>query len=147
MKDSELTIGKRLWLVFAVMAVFSLLVFNVFIFPPALVVGAERVETGPPADVVSKAEEGKTGIQMPKLLEYAIVVTTVVMVLGGLVLVGYGMRDQKGLGPNTLKALGTILFIPTLLLLASTGNLNNPTLAALLGTIAGYILSREEKSS
>ncbi|HBP0834739.1 hypothetical protein ACIUZJ_15480 [Pseudomonas aeruginosa] len=49
-------------------------------------------------------------------------------------------KDQ-GFGPNTLKAIGVILFIPTILILAILTKFQTETLAALLGTVAGYVLS------
>ncbi|MGD1278541.1 MAG: hypothetical protein ABR964_15115 [Tepidisphaeraceae bacterium] len=48
---------------------------------------------------------------------------------------------NRGFGPDTLRALGTIIFIPTLLILAIVSKLETSTLSALLGTIAGYTLS------
>jgi O-antigen/teichoic acid export membrane protein len=56
----------------------------------------------------------------------------------------------QGFGPNSLRALGTVLFLPTVVILAVASHFQSETLAALLGTIAGYILSRsesEQKSS
>ena len=52
-------------------------------------------------------------------------------------------KDQ-GFGPNTLKAIGVILFIPTILILALLGKFQAETLAALLGTVAGYVLSNSK---
>jgi len=49
-------------------------------------------------------------------------------------------KDQ-GFGPNSLRALGIVLFIPTLVILALVVDFNLETLAALLGTVAGYVLS------
>ena len=49
-------------------------------------------------------------------------------------------KDQ-GFGPNSLKAIGVVLFVPTLLILAIVTDFNTATLAALLGTVAGYVLS------
>ncbi|WP_444904086.1 hypothetical protein ACJJIU_02545 [Microbulbifer sp. CnH-101-E] len=47
----------------------------------------------------------------------------------------------QGFGPATLKAIGVVLFIPTILILAIVTEFQSETLAALLGTIAGYVLS------
>jgi len=49
-------------------------------------------------------------------------------------------KDQ-GFGPNSLKAIGVVLFIPTILILAILTKFETETLAALLGTVAGYVLS------
>jgi hypothetical protein len=70
-------------------------------------------------------------------------------VLGASAAMLYGMNRvfarlkamQQGFGPNSLRALGIVLFIPALLLLALLANFSSETLAALLGTIAGYVLS------
>lgn len=48
---------------------------------------------------------------------------------------------NQGFGPNSLKAIGISFFIPTLLILAVTTEFQTETLAALLGTVAGYVLS------
>lgn len=48
---------------------------------------------------------------------------------------------NRGFGQDSLRALGTIMFIPTLLILAVVTSFDVSTLAALFGTIAGYILS------
>ncbi|EMI4403191.1 hypothetical protein ACCH75_004643 [Vibrio parahaemolyticus] len=53
-------------------------------------------------------------------------------------------HKNHGFGPNSLKALGTILFIPSLVLLAILTEFKTETLAALLGTVAGYLLSTTE---
>ncbi|WP_345875238.1 hypothetical protein [Shewanella algae] len=56
------------------------------------------------------------------------------------------LREQ-GFGPNSLKALGIVLFIPSLVLLALLTDFKTETLAALLGTVAGYVLSNTEDKS
>jgi hypothetical protein len=50
-------------------------------------------------------------------------------------------EKNQGFGPGSLRALGLILFIPTLLLISVQKNFASEALAALLGTIAGYVLS------
>ena len=50
----------------------------------------------------------------------------------------------QGFGPNTLKAIGVVLFIPTILILAVLTQFQPETLAALLGTVAGYVLSNSK---
>jgi uncharacterized membrane protein len=52
---------------------------------------------------------------------------------------------KQGFGPNSLRALGIVLFIPVLLLLALLTDFKAETLAALLGTIAGYVLSNSRQ--
>ncbi len=75
-----------------------------------------------------------------------IVVTgaTLAMIIG-LVLVFLRLKAKnQGFGLNSLRALGTVLLIPTLLILATVSEFKVETLAALFGTVAGYILSRSE---
>ena len=59
----------------------------------------------------------------------------------GLVFARLKAKDQ-GFGPNSLKALGLVLFVPTLLIVGvALPGFQTETLAALLGTVAGYVLS------
>ncbi len=48
---------------------------------------------------------------------------------------------KQGFGPNTLRAIGIVLFLPVLFMLALLTDFKTETLAALLGTVAGYVLS------
>jgi uncharacterized membrane protein len=49
---------------------------------------------------------------------------------------------EQGFGPNSLKAVGVVLFLPTIVILAVVvKDFEMQTVAALLGTVAGYILS------
>lgn len=52
-------------------------------------------------------------------------------------------KDQ-GFGPNTLKVIGVVMFLPVLLILAVLTDFKTETLAALLGTVAGYVLSNSK---
>jgi uncharacterized membrane protein len=73
----------------------------------------------------------------------------VVAVIGAVVAMLYGLNiiykrieaKNQGFGPATLKAIGVVLFVPTILILAVVTDFQSETLAALLGTIAGYVLS------
>lgn len=50
-------------------------------------------------------------------------------------------KDQ-GFGPNSLKALGLVLFLPVLVIASViVPDFRSETVAALLGTVAGYVLS------
>lgn len=72
-----------------------------------------------------------------------------IAVLGAVAVMLYGLNivykrvkaKDQGFGPNSLKAIGVTLFIPTILILAVTTDFQSETLAALLGTVAGYVLS------
>lgn len=73
----------------------------------------------------------------------------IIAVSGAVVAMIYGLNrvfkrlaeKDQGLGPNSLKAIGVVLFVPTLLILAVVTEFQTETLAALLGTVAGYVLS------
>lgn len=70
------------------------------------------------------------------------VVGAVVTMLYGLNRVHARLRAKnQGFAANSLRAMGIVLFLPTLLLLALLTNFQTETLAALLGTVAGYVLS------
>ncbi len=70
-------------------------------------------------------------------------------VAGALVIALYGVNridarlkaKNQGLGANALRAFGLVIFIPTLVILAVVTDMRTDVLAALLGTIAGYVLS------
>lgn len=72
---------------------------------------------------------------------------TAVMLYGLTIIYKRLKAKNQGFGPSTLKAVGVILFIPTLLILAVTTNFQPETLAALLGTVAGYVLSNGKADS
>lgn len=76
------------------------------------------------------------------LLQVVAVFGAVAAMLYGLNIIYKRIKAKKqGFGPATLKAIGVVLFIPTILILAVVTNFQSETLAALLGTIAGYVLS------
>ena len=70
-------------------------------------------------------------------------------VVGAVLVMIYGLNKiferlkakDQGFGPNSLKVIGVILFLPILLILAVLTEFKTETLAALLGTVAGYVLS------
>jgi hypothetical protein len=66
--------------------------------------------------------------------------------LGGIWLVFARLKQKdQDFGPNSLKALGLVLFIPALLMISVTvASFQTETLAALLGTVAGYVLSHSK---
>jgi len=77
-----------------------------------------------------------------------------ITVVGCIFVILYGLRSvferlkakEQGFGPNSLKAIGVILFVPTLLILAVVTEFKTETLAALLGTVAGYVLSNSKNN-
>jgi xanthine/uracil permease len=76
----------------------------------------------------------------------------IIAVVGAVLAMLYGLNmvykrikaKGQGFGPNTLKAIGVVLFIPTILILAIVTKFQPETLAALLGTVAGYVLSNSK---
>ena len=69
----------------------------------------------------------------------------ILAVAGALLIALYGINridarmkaKNQGFGPNTLRALGLVIFLPTLVVLAVVTDLRTEVLAALLGTVAG----------
>ena len=77
----------------------------------------------------------------------------VVVAIGAVFIIFYGLRQifcrlkakDQGFGQNTLRVIGIVMFLPLLLLLALLTDFKTETLAALLGTVAGYVLSESGK--
>lgn len=82
-------------------------------------------------------------IDLVKLLAIAAAGITMLM---GLWLVFSRLKSlNQGFGPNSVKALGIVLFVPTLMIVGiAIPNFQSETLAALLGTVAGYVLSQSK---
>jgi hypothetical protein len=74
----------------------------------------------------------------------AVIAATLVMLYGLHKIFERLDAKQQGFGPNTLKAIGLVLFLPILLILAVLTDFKTETLAALLGTVAGYVLSNSK---
>lgn len=74
------------------------------------------------------------------------VVAAGIAMLGGLWFVFARLTAKKqGFGPNSIKAIGIVLFLPSLLIVSITiPTFQSETLAALLGTVAGYVLSHSK---
>ena len=86
---------------------------------------------------------GLNGIELVRLVAVG---GAVIAMLGGLWLVFARLKEkQQGFGPNSLKALGLVLFLPSLLIVGIViPEFRTETLAALLGTVAGYVLSHSK---
>lgn len=85
--------------------------------------------------------------EIPKgVLSLIVAIGAVLAMLGGIWLVFARLKQKdQGFGPSSLKALGLVLFIPALLMISVTvANFQTETLAALLGTVAGYVLSHSK---
>jgi xanthine/uracil permease len=83
------------------------------------------------------------------LNSFVAVLGAVLAMLGGLWFVFSRLKEKaQGFGPSSLKALGLVLFIPTLLIVyVLVPEFQSETLAALLGTVAGYVLSHSKKDT
>lgn len=78
-------------------------------------------------------------------LKLIAVIGVVIAMLYGLNRVYSRLRAKgQGFGPNSIRAVGIVLFLPILFLLAVLTNFQTETLAALLGTVAGYVLSNSK---
>jgi hypothetical protein len=72
------------------------------------------------------------------------VLGSVIVMLGGLWLLLARVKEE-GFGASSLQAMGLVLFLPTLLIVAILRpDFKTEALAALLGTVAGYILSHSK---
>lgn len=73
----------------------------------------------------------------------AVIVAGVVMCGGLLGVFGRMKAKNQGFGPSALRALGMVIFVPALIIIGVTfPDFKSETIAALLGTVAGYILSQ-----
>src|SRR5579864_2629436 len=60
----------------------------------------------------------------------------------GLWLVWSRLQAKQALfGADSTRTIGIVLFLPTIIILAALAKFQAETLAALLGTVAGYVLS------
>lgn len=71
--------------------------------------------------------------------------TFVFVLLAAAVLFGGGLyivfqKQKPGWGPRNIQALGLVLLLPTILILAGMGKLDPSVISTLLGAIVGYIL-------
>jgi putative Mn2+ efflux pump MntP len=81
---------------------------------------------------------------MDTLRTLAAIIGAVVTMLVGLWFVFSRLKEkQLGFDTNSIRALGLVMFLPTLILAFSIKEgISSEALAALLGTVAGYVLSR-----
>jgi uncharacterized membrane protein YhaH (DUF805 family) len=96
----------------------------------------EEVTVSPPAwlDIPESAST--------LILEGTAVLGVVLVMIVGMALVFRRLRQRnEAFGANSIKALGLVLFLPSLMLLALVADFETETLAALLGVVAGYVLS------
>lgn len=81
------------------------------------------------------------------ILKIMAVATAGLSMLIGMSLVFFNLHKNKhGFGPNSLKALGLVAFLPCLLIISIVvPDFKSEVLSALLGTVAGYVLSNNRK--
>jgi heme/copper-type cytochrome/quinol oxidase subunit 2 len=98
-------------------------------------------QAGQTADSTSGSD-----IYQVSLLRLSVAIAAGVAMLVGMWLVFARLKHkQQGFGPNSLKALGLVLFVPALLMISvAVPGFQTETLAALLGTVAGYVLSHSK---
>jgi hypothetical protein len=76
-----------------------------------------------------------------------------VAVIGCLVAMIYGARGvflplkekNQGFAPNSLQALAIVFLLPIVVIVALAASIESQALAALLGTVAGYVLSSHKR--
>ena len=80
------------------------------------------------------------------VLRFLAVLGACVGMVIGLKIVHERLKSKsQGFGPNSIKTLGIVLFLPTLILVGVVvPSFNGETLSALLGTVAGYVLSQSK---
>lgn len=81
------------------------------------------------------------------VLKIMVIVIAGLSMLVGMSLVFFNLhRNEHGFGPNSLKALGLVAFLPCLLIISvAVPEFKSEVLSALLGTVAGYVLSNNRK--
>ncbi len=78
----------------------------------------------------------------------------IISVIGSFLIIVVGLNyvferlkeKDQGFGPNSLRAIGIVIFVPVLLILAVVTEFKTETLAALLGAVAGYVLSNSKSN-
>jgi uncharacterized membrane protein len=81
-------------------------------------------------------------------IHFVAIIGAVIAMLMGIILTFYRLHALgENFGHNSIKALGVVVFLPCLVIFAVLTNFGSETLAALLGTVAGYVLSNAESSS
>jgi hypothetical protein len=80
--------------------------------------------------------------QIKGLVDILVVSSSFAVIIFGLARVFINLRDNnQSIGPSTIRLIGVILFLPTLVIISIMTQLDKVALATLLGTVAGCILS------
>jgi dipeptide/tripeptide permease len=82
-----------------------------------------------------------------ELIKLVVICCAALAMIAGIILVFLNLhKNGHGFGPNSLKALGLVSFLPTLLIIAvALPDFKPEVLSTLLGTVAGYVLSNSRQ--
>lgn len=79
---------------------------------------------------------------MDGYLKLIVIVGCTLMMIGGLGGILYDrITNSKGIGVRVIQFLSVVFIIPTIIILAIHNSISSETIATLLGTVIGYILS------
>ena len=91
---------------------------------------------------LSECTEISGTIYCPPLLSQSLILGSIAMFICGLAFVFWTLkRRDRGFGEETNRALGIVLFLPVLFFAIGYKDFPGEAIAALLGTLAGYIFS------
>ena len=79
------------------------------------------------------------------LLLVSIIGVNLIAIIGLVFLFKRLSAMNQGIGPLTLKTIGILFIIPSIVTLSVLQEQIKPEVAALFGTIAGYVLAKEKE--
>lgn len=156
------TIKQSHWMMILVMHFFAFTVTNTYAAdPPPKLTDPEKAEVARKADSVEKVkvatakanEEARKVRPLPAISEKTIetisIMFFVVMLLLVVLFFIQAYLKNMYLGFQSIKFIGLVIMFPGICIIALVGGnlISGETLAALFGTIAGYVLSREDDST
>jgi hypothetical protein len=77
-----------------------------------------------------------TNLDVKGAIELIAAGTAAIGAIGSLIYAG-----KRGIGPGTIKLAGTVMIIPTVLILALEKTLEPSTLGTVIGAVLGFVLS------
>lgn len=77
--------------------------------------------------------------------DVVILIFCLVLLWRGFAIVGEQIKE-KGLGPNTLQALGLVVLLPSILMMSTKSGVPEELPATLIGAIAGYVFGVKANS-
>lgn len=96
---------------------------------------------------LSHRENKSLAVMYPQLSQVVVIAFFVIMIVLIFLFFSHLKRNNTHIGFQSIKLIGLILIFPGICILAIVGGtdvLAGQTLAVLLGTIAGYVLSRDD---